>query len=114
MGKLSDLEVEILHKDVKGNLLAYAVWEGRDGIQMGPVRRRRERSALERGQGGVSRYGYDCSPFPGRWAEVDESRILRVRDLGALSLDTLKCVCQGTEWDSRCPGVDCTTPVRGY
>jgi hypothetical protein len=111
--KLSDLEVGILHGERHGGLLAYAVWVNREGeMDMGPVRSRRERSLREQDRG-ASRYGYSCSPFPGGWAEVDETRIVRVRDLGALSLEGMRCVCRGTEWDSHCPGEDCTTPVRG-
>lgn len=82
MVQLSDLELKILG-DIPtsgtSKARAYAVWAGRGGkIEMGPVRWRWEQS-----QGDAAGMYYECSPFPGAWSTVHESRILRVRHLGA-------------------------------
>lgn len=112
--ELSALELKIL-RAIPGGVgkamtlkpYAYAVWlDSEDRVQMGPVRCRYPMCAVR------SEDAYSCSPFPGGWSMVDESRILRVRHLGALSLSSMTCVCQGTEWDTHCPAPDCTTPDR--
>lgn len=108
---LMDLEIEILHDIPLSGVMrsrAYAVWTDRDGnVQVGPVRARRADSG---DQGG---YRYECSPFPGAWDwHVHESQMLRVRHLGAMSLQDMACVCPGSVWDSHCPSPECTTPRR--
>ena len=117
MGKLFDGEMMILREiPTEGRLSprAYAVWTDTEGrVQMGPVRLRRLRGALERQDGdSLSAYVYSCSPFPGSWTDVPEGRILRVRHLGAMSLHTMACVCRGTEYDTPCPAPDCRTVQR--
>jgi len=102
---LMDLELEILRSiPMSGPLTprAYAVWTSNTGqVEMGPVRAR-----IEWSDGDAQ---YECSAFPGAWARVPESAMLRVRSLGALSLHTMACVCRGTEYDTVCPAADCKT-----
>jgi hypothetical protein len=54
---------------------AYAVWEGREGIEFGPVRFRSTNG---------EEATYDVSPFPGAWTRVPVSRIIRVRHAQAM------------------------------
>jgi hypothetical protein len=109
------LELEILRDIPVGGRSApraYAVWTDRDGeIQMGPVRFRRVCTPRERlASGHRAEYVYQCSPFPGAWDNhVPESAFIRVRHLGALCLNNMECVCQGTEFDMGCPARDCKT-----
>lgn len=79
-----DLELKILrsHDATRQNFepYAYVVWADASGrIEMGPVRAHRT--------GANGEDMYECSPFPGAWdMYVPESRILRVRHLGAMSI----------------------------
>lgn len=86
MDKLSQFELDILRRVGTPNqhqgvglygIYAFAVWNGREGIEMGPVR-----------WGASTQDGlhYSCSPFPGAWTYVKESDILRVRHVHALSI----------------------------
>lgn len=85
MDKLSELELDILRRvrwsDHPGmgvyRVYAFAVWNGSDGIEMGPVRWHYEEDG---------KYRYSCSPFPGAWTSVAEKDILRVRHVGALGI----------------------------
>ncbi len=85
MAELSELELDVLRKvrwpDLAGmgmdGVYAFAVWNGRDGIEMGPVRWHYEEDG---------KYRYSCSPFPGAWTIVPEKDILRVRHVGALGI----------------------------
>jgi hypothetical protein len=77
---LNRLELELLHsipKRARDNTKAYVVWDGWEGIEMGPVRWAAEFLSGRR---------YSCSPFPGTWVWVEESKILRVRHVEALSI----------------------------
>lgn len=109
---LMDLELKILAEVPESGALrpyAYAVWAGQDGsVEMGPVRIRRSVVQPDDTAG----WEYDCSPIPGAWVQVPESRIMRVRHLGAMGLHNMTCVCRGTWWDSPCPAPDCKTPAR--
>lgn len=79
---LSSLELEILHSVPNGGELkpyAYALYIGREGLEMGPVRMARETTDGKR--------VYSISPFPGAWNDdVPEADIVRVRHLQAFGV----------------------------
>jgi hypothetical protein len=77
--ELGNLEIEILHglrEGGDGATVAYATWQGPEGIEMGPMR-----YAISTKDGRV----YSVSPFSGAWTYVKEVDILRVRSLAAMS-----------------------------
>jgi hypothetical protein len=80
--ELSAYELELLDGAIIPNgtahdlsTLLYIVWQGRDGIEFGPVR--------FAGTNNLGKY-WEASPFPGAWTMVHLDRILAVRHPHAL------------------------------
>lgn len=93
VGKLSDLELEILNDILQGKIegtkkhemahptVAHIAWVNSKGmIEMGPVRWGHHGN-YHTNEGTFD--SWDASPFPGAWTMVPLNRIVRVRHVNA-------------------------------